>query len=809
MAGGTKPYEMLKYTAPWQVLCSGLERREQPAVNEKANRHTVELDSSSLKHRQDYECELGVTDSSVVTKHQFISTESQQVIKNESVDPPDLMVFETEQNARDVEGNILADRAEVNIYQQNDNFLLSQDTFSIPKQTTSTGAPESTMDRVTRSQIFSLSSAGSTYTLHEEPDLNVISEHSQSTEGKHKSTPDGERKLKLLKEESHFGIRAYLPETSPTKLFENGDDDDVQARSHEFTQEKAWELEKQRRDIIKKQGQRKSLDVDEIIIHRDVMDTSISATDLNEIDSDHMKVNVDTEQINFEAARKQFLMLEKKRNSLPISPRPQSKPPRSKSFYVSDWNSEMQGIEDTITIQSEVRTQSNEPPQTQAVSSSELRKQFYRELSTDDRDGETEDNSKGVNKVEHSQEKPEQIPNPSNETPIEREIRLALEREESLRKERGIQGVGDTKEMVEILKNPVLSQSSDTAIQKKSKERTRSINFLQREIEKDAQREAVLRNEGKVAGLYDKGNVQELDERRKVFEQPDDIPVQPQLGNTKRLSKAATIDLGTSDIAGQADSTQTSENTNWTVLDAPQPYSARINYKPTPLNISRYRRASADNILDFNPPTHASSGVDISAETQILQKENFHIQPWKFRQHGDEEKMQSPKWTEKTQDNANPEEIYKTTRLRPVSSVIEKEIQQTLERDLELKEQRRKSEVPYGITSTDGQITTPVNGHNQYGKTVLSSGGSNRWNSSSQGSASFVSPIQMFRPRKTPKFVVSESDSDRFKRYGDYAGIDSSDDVNTEIVESTRVNRHKNTMALRWEAGIYANNPSD
>ncbi|KAM8960459.1 mitotic interactor and substrate of PLK1 [Pelodytes ibericus] len=852
---------MFKYPSPWQVLCSSLEKREQiqsrledhwpygavyqtvkvPVTEENllANESTFSQIELQKANRQELP-EITSSDLQVIniTKYQIIGSQEQannEVIDEAVISPETQAGDKTELHATETQENKLTGTSEFIFNQKDDKFSLDQERLSTAEEQVTKTVPLSAMDRVTRSLIFSLSSARSTDTLCEEPELetNLALEDSQTAEGKNKSrdvwvpSPDRERKLTLLKEENRFGIRAYLPDISPTKLFSEGEDDEGQPLSREFTSEKVMELEKQRRDIIKKQGQRKSLDTEELWTYQDTMDTSVSDIDRIGLDNHSIQEDVDSEQINFEAARKQFVLLEKKNSSILLSPRLQSKPSllTSQSFYENDLNSQKQKVGSSIGVEAEMRTQQMELPDVQAGrerSSSQLRKQFFWEMSMDDRDSATDDQSSEVNEVVHLQEIPQQpnkITNLIGETPIEREIRLALEREESLRKERGIQGNRETKEMVEILKNPVLSQSSDTQAQKKSKERSRSSFFLQREIEKEAQREADLKSEGKVAGLYDKGNAQELDERRKLFEQQDEIPVQPQKGATNKFSRAATVDLGTSDNVAQVDPAQTFEKISWTVLGAPEPYTPRTNFKPAPLNNSQYRRQSADNILDYRPAPESST-----AERQVLHKENFQIQPWKFRltMREDEEVMQIQKLTEKSQENrdTNPVEIYKTTRLRPsASNVIEQEIQQTLERDRELQEQRRKSEVPHVTTYTDGRTMSPVNGYNLHEKTSLNSGGSSRWSSALQRGSSCnlvpthsASPIQMFRPKRYPKFVISESDSDRFKRPGEeywYAGIDPSDDVNTEIVESTRVNRHKNTMALRWEAGLYANEPRD
>nr|XP_026654132.1 mitotic interactor and substrate of PLK1-like [Zonotrichia albicollis] len=71
-----------------------------------------------------------------------------------------------------------------------------------------------------------------------------------------------------------------------------------------------------------------------------------------------------------------------------------------------------------------------------------------------------------------------------------------------------------------------------------------------------------------------------------------------------------------------------------------------------------------------------------------------------------------------------------------------------------------------------------------------------RVTSSSQGSAETLTPDSS---HSSP----FEERRRRVKEDGKYAGIEPVDKVNTEVVESTRVFRHKSAMAQRWEAGQY------
>ncbi|KAG8550624.1 hypothetical protein GDO81_022946 [Engystomops pustulosus] len=114
---------------------------------------------------------------------------------------------------------------------------------------------------------------------------------------------------------------------------------------------------------------------------------------------------------------------------------------------------------------------------------------------------------------------------PTNETPIEREIRLAMEREMTLRQERGISSPIGEPELVEVRRKTISLQP----VTAPGKERQLAGAQMQREIQLETQREQDLVELGKVMGTYDRGPQQELQEKKMIFEsmktEPAEVPI--------------------------------------------------------------------------------------------------------------------------------------------------------------------------------------------------------------------------------------------------------------------------------------------
>ncbi|XP_056264797.1 uncharacterized protein misp3 isoform X2 [Pseudoliparis swirei] len=142
---------------------------------------------------------------------------------------------------------------------------------------------------------------------------------------------------------------------------------------------------------------------------------------------------------------------------------------------------------------------------------------------------------------------PEAVP---KETPIDREIRRAIEREHSLRRSRGLPNPPTSPEYVKI----PLRKTSERS---EGKDRQFAGKKMEYEIHNDTQREQDLVRLGKVPGFYDKGTVREIKERKQLFEafqKPSDSRLTV---SAKAKSWSSASDISTLD--NQEDiSTQTS-----------------------------------------------------------------------------------------------------------------------------------------------------------------------------------------------------------------------------------------------------------
>ncbi|KAI4833183.1 hypothetical protein KUCAC02_016097 [Chaenocephalus aceratus] len=146
------------------------------------------------------------------------------------------------------------------------------------------------------------------------------------------------------------------------------------------------------------------------------------------------------------------------------------------------------------------------------------------------------------------------------ETPIEREIRRAIEREHSLRRSRGLPNPPTAPEYVEIpLRKTVLCQSITLNSERcQGKDRQFAGKKMQQEIHEETQREQDLVKLGTVPGFYDKGTVRQLKERKQLFEafqKPDDSTLSL-LARSQAMSWSSVSDISTledqEDISSQA-----------------------------------------------------------------------------------------------------------------------------------------------------------------------------------------------------------------------------------------------------------------
>ncbi|KAM9473676.1 uncharacterized protein ACWYII_008341 [Salvelinus alpinus] len=189
-------------------------------------------------------------------------------------------------------------------------------------------------------------------------------------------------------------------------------------------------------------------------------------------------------------------------------------------------------------------------------------------------------------------------PPPQKETPIEREIRRSAEREQSLRRSRCMSNTQEGQEVVDIplMKTPLLAKTlSSKAGPGQGTDWQFSEKKMQKEISQEIQRELVLVNMGKIPGVYSKGTVRQMRERKLLFEAFQQGNAE---GPTRHRRTPTTAGLG---MRGHVYPS---------VLERTRSMEL-VSFKGYPLS-----RAHSHQMFDLKGQKEASSGQNPSAENQ-------------------------------------------------------------------------------------------------------------------------------------------------------------------------------------------------
>ncbi|NXD85902.1 MISP protein, partial [Halcyon senegalensis] len=595
--------------------------------------------------------------------------------------------------------------------------------------------------------------------------------------------------------------------------------------------EKAKELEDERREVIRSQVMRKSSTMAKRWSSMDEL-SSINTSTSSQGEGRHTgsfsigfdkpfsrrvatpvdSENIDTEQINFSAARQQFLMLEKTSPGSFFSPGQCAMSPKSESMTKvsrQEWHSP----EMTMKAARGYGTEG-------ASSQSRMDEDFYQAYRTTVFNGlvDLRDGSNSLDKEAKI----------SSETPIEREIRMMMEREENLWRERGIQRLTSGSEMVEIQTKPLLSLCTAPGPGRKAKDKDRASLYVQREIEQEAKREEDLRRQGRLLGTYDRGTQQELGERRRVFEQEEAPPQKPT--PTRKDEKRSWVNglvveqpvsyspCPTEDTRGGR--SLLSHMTSITIQETSQtPFATSEKSQDQPLVSQRSSASTSKWGSEDSWGGRLPSSTPSPSGTAVLPRKYFSFSFWKPKVSFVEDMgTQSPLRREDGR-----EEQYRLRTWKPqTSALIEEEIRSDLQREEELQEQRRRRQLADGFSpvSSQGGLQDGIRSRHSSAASGVSgsysvSGSPISTPAPHQGVPGLVSsftPLRVASPTQgstetlAPDSVRSSPFEERRRRVkedGKYAGIEPVDKINTEVVESTRVVRHKSAMAQRWEAGQY------
>lgn len=636
-------------------------------------------------------------------------------------------------------------------------------------------------------------------------------------------SPQRQTQLATLKEDKGFKLQTYTSRRKPESLFlESNGDSQYEVDLNNGVKEVHEEEEKKlRKEIIRSQAPKRNPTFKDQLSALENLDLNRSTNKLVEgFSVSYSPVSfraelpypvepgtVDKEQINFNTARQQFLKMEQDQLTALLNPLRSSKGHLNISLQSDPNVSSSKQVETHHSMEMSENTTMFKPSEEdetypeRKVMVCQTEESLSRQNSVfDDLDSGLEEVSVEVGRGYTSEEgifRDNTQKNQSNkstsdyETPIEREIRLVQEREENLRRSRGLKHKDSGAEMVEIKTKRL--QSSLTPV--KAKEKNRVSFIIQQEIQKENQRKEDPQQQRGILGRHSL-NPHELQDIKRQFDQQDE---------DKRTEERPQTESGDAEVfLSPCCPHRHPEETELYISQmsaAPSSFSGGNSEVQDTRCFHQDRMTSSSSHFSSPPSSPTPRPLcDMTSTTPRSWKENFESTGLQSRGQG-------------------------------ALDFIEKEIEEALRREQELRELRASRD------ETDRQVFSPSPLVEQATKMAISQFyppvDTEKITVSSPPprpivrlpSISFItaqpwisspplysSPTAV-RPDRPPVRGLTETLLQHFEERraqlkleeSSYAGIQLVDDVNNEVVESTRVILHKNQRALRWEAGVFAN----